>query len=664
MKKWKTLFITVCMAFLLGFGGIVSHAATHVPALEAAKQEGSDITVKNYGDPENSDYSFRLKRTEQTTCTWTDASGVNGKKPYHQKGASIERWGQMVTSDAQKGKISCYLTNMGNYKGKSTNLKITFTDWPDYRTESGERYYPVVGVVLSLTTDLYGLTFSDIWYEAKLEIFDDQGNPLKVDMTYRAEDLDYGQILGISKNDSLSGMNIPEDSRVYYKEEDGFHYFYADNIDSQEYEKDSVQIQYEDTSVFTLRVGGGVALPGTCTYEKYVTKQLQEAYSKFEIYMEGERAVEEVNEGGVTLGWIAGSAKGYGKFITPTPQKNVSKTDIHGSEPYEYQVNFKIPECQPADYYEYIVMTDTLPEAVTCDTVTVFDADNEKEVTSSFDIQTEKGVQDKVEVRAKDTSSGWIYGKTLEVRITVHKRPDYIFGNSNEISNTAFLKTDLGEKESKPVTNRFYFQIQTEVKNGTITSSDQKAEAGSTKKIQYAPEEGFELESISVDGNTIDPSKFPSEYSFTKLNADHQIKVIYNRNPVLTITKEVKGAYEPYGVPTFLFRISGEDIDGGKRTFYRMISFDDPFGEEEIRRKSVTVNVPAGTWTVCEIEVARYRFTGIKEVEHGTVKGEEAELQTLDHNDAKATFCNELSNYRNLSHNDVIVNRFGKEVGE
>ena len=174
------------MAFLLGFGGIVSHAATHVPALEAAKQEGSDITVKNYGDPENSDYSFRLKRTEQTTCTWTDASGVNGKKPYHQKGASIERWGQMVTSDAQKGKISCYLTNMGNYKGKSTNLKITFTDWPDYRTQSGERYYPVVGVVLSLTTDLYGLTFSDIWYEAKLEIFDDQGNPLKVDMTYRA----------------------------------------------------------------------------------------------------------------------------------------------------------------------------------------------------------------------------------------------------------------------------------------------------------------------------------------------------------------------------------------------------------------------------------------------------------------------------------------------
>ena len=129
-----------------------------------------------------------------------------------------------------------------------------------------------------------------------------------------------------------------------------------------------------------------------------------------------------------------------------------------------------------------------------------------------------------------------------------------------------------------------------------------------------------------MDGNTIDPSKFPSEYSFTKLNADHQIKVIYNRNPVLTITKEVKGAYEPYGVPTFLFRISGEDIDGGKRTFYRMISFDDPFGEEEIRRKSVTVNVPAGTWTVCEIEVARYRFTGIKEVEHGTVKGEEAEL--------------------------------------
>ncbi len=104
-----------------------------------------------------------------------------------------------MTSDTQKGKISCYLTNMGSYKGKNTNLRITFTDWDVYRTEEGKRYYPLLGVAFSKTVDFYGLLFSDIWYEAKLEILDDQGRPLAVDMTYRAEDLDYGQIFGVKK---------------------------------------------------------------------------------------------------------------------------------------------------------------------------------------------------------------------------------------------------------------------------------------------------------------------------------------------------------------------------------------------------------------------------------------------------------------------------------
>lgn len=199
MKKgrWKKGLV---LALLLACTGTVNvRSAGHVSALEAAEQAGSPITVKQYGEEEDSSFSFRLKRTEHTTCTWKDTSGIADPQLIHQTGNGIERWGQMVTSDAQKGKISCYLTNMGSYKGKNTNLRITFTDWPSYRTESGERYYPVLGVSLSLTTDFYGLIFSDIWYEAKMEILDDQGRPLAVNMTYRADDLDFGQIFGAKK---------------------------------------------------------------------------------------------------------------------------------------------------------------------------------------------------------------------------------------------------------------------------------------------------------------------------------------------------------------------------------------------------------------------------------------------------------------------------------
>ena len=268
MKKtrWKKGLV---LALLLACTGTVNvRSAGHVSALEAAEQAGSPITVKQYGEEEDSSFSFRLKRTEHTTCTWKDTSGIADPQLIHQTGNGIERWGQMVTSDAQKGKISCYLTNMGSYKGKNTNLRITFTDWPSYRTESGERYYPVLGVSLSLTTDFYGLIFSDIWYEAKMEILDDQGRPLAVNMTYRADDLDFGQIFGVKKSDAISGLAVPEDSRVYYIDRDGFYYFYADNIASNEYEKDSVQVQYKNASAFTLRVGGGVAFPDSFTYTR------------------------------------------------------------------------------------------------------------------------------------------------------------------------------------------------------------------------------------------------------------------------------------------------------------------------------------------------------------------------------------------------------------
>ena len=93
--------------------------------------------------------------------------------------------------------------------------------------------------------------FSDIWYEAKLEILDDQGRPLAVDMTYRAEDLDYGQIFGVKKGDHPVGISVPQDSRAYYIERDGFYYFYAQNVNSEEYDKDSVQVQYKNTSSFS-----------------------------------------------------------------------------------------------------------------------------------------------------------------------------------------------------------------------------------------------------------------------------------------------------------------------------------------------------------------------------------------------------------------------------
>lgn len=664
MKKsrWKKV---LALALLLACTGTITvKSAEHVSALEAAGQAGSPITVKQYGEEEDSNYSFRLKRTEHTTCTWKDASGIADPQLFHQTGSGIERWGQMVTSDAQKGKISCYLTNMGSYKGKNTNLRITFTDWPSYRTESGERYYPVLGVALYLSSDLYGLTFSDIWYEAKMELLDDQGRPLAVDMTYRADDLDFGQIFGVKKSDAVSGIAVPEDSRVYYIDRDGFYCFYADNIISNEYEKDSVQVQYKNASTFTLRVGGGVAFPDSFTYTKYVSEKIKKDYERFREHLIGESSVEESTNAGAILGWIAGSARGYGPFTPPVPVKSVDRTEVHGEEPFTYRINFKIPECQPADYYQSLVLTDPIPEALTVDKVVVYDADNQQDVSTKFHIQTTKGTSDQVKVSARDTSSAWIYGRSFEVRIQVHKRPEYVFGTSNVVSNKAGLSVDQKTpKETEQVRTSFYYQITTEAKNGSITASNLKVPAGGTMQVTYSPLPGYYLKSVTVDQKETNKNQHISSYSFTKVNADHHIRVVYEKNPVLTITKEVKGKWDEFGTPIFLFQIAGTDYNGISRTYYEALEIPEQFKEDGVYRKSFTMQIPAGTWTVREIPVSRYRMTGIKEVENGSVEGSTVRLDTKDHDTAKATFCNELMNYGDFSHNDLEINVFGKQVG-
>lgn len=181
-------------------------------------------------------------------------------------------------------------------------------------------------------------------------------------------------------------------------------------------------------------------------------------------------------------------------------------------------------------------------------------------------------------------------------------------------------------------------------------------------QISYSPLPGYYLKSISVDQTEINKSQHESNYLFTKVNADHQIKVVYEKNPVLTITKEVTGKWDEFGTPVFLFQISGTDYNGVSRVYYEALEIPEQFQENGVYRKSFTMEIPAGVWNVREIPVSRYVMTGIKEVSNGTVEGSTVSLNTRDHDTAKATFCNELVNYRDFSHNDLVVNEFGKQV--
>ena len=82
------------------------------------------------------------------------------------------------------------------------------------------------------------------------------------------------------------------------------------------------------------------------------------------------------------------------------------------------------------------------------------------------------------------------------------------------------------EKTTPPAKDKY--DITTSVTGGTIDQSV-TVDKGDNKTINYKPNEGYELKSITVDGVKIDITKYPDSYTFEDIAANHDIKVVYEK---------------------------------------------------------------------------------------------------------------------------------------
>ena len=95
---------------------------------------------------------------------------------------------------------------------------------------------------------------------------------------------------------------------------------------------------------------------------------------------------------------------------------------------------------------------------------------------------------------------------------------------------------------------RVKLKITTSVTNGTIDPSCDVYK-GDKKTINYAPKDGYKLKSVTVDGTEVDISQYPSSYTFTNLDKNHEIAVVYEL-PTYTVTYSWDGeAPEGKAVP-------------------------------------------------------------------------------------------------------------------
>ena len=140
-------------------------------------------------------------------------------------------------------------------------------------------------------------------------------------------------------------------------------------------------------------------------------------------------------------------------------------------------------------------------------------------------------------------------------------------------------------------------------------------------------------------------------FSITKENAA-VVQELYAEDEkdtaVIKITKNIDEVYEPFGNPTFTFKITRSD----GRVYYRAITLS--AGE---LTGTTSLNVEQGfTYTIEEMAAARYKLVGITPGQNVTVIGQTAEADLVTNKEAEAAFTNTLERYDKFSHTSNASN--------
>ena len=122
----------------------------------------------------------------------------------------------------------------------------------------------------------------------------------------------------------------------------------------------------------------------------------------------------------------------------------------------------------------------------------------------------------------------------------------------------------------------------------------------------------------------------------------------------IKINKQINEQYGAFGIPTFLFKISGTDIGGKSHEWTKSITLDNT-----LEGSVVLSGIPAGTYTVTEAEVSRYNQTDVIAVKNVTVTDGNATADLTTEKEAEVTFKNTIGQYEKYSHVSSAMNVIG-----
>ncbi len=104
---------------------------------------------------------------------------------------------------------------------------------------------------------------------------------------------------------------------------------------------------------------------------------------------------------------------------------------------------------------------------------------------------------------------------------------DFVYSLNADGTYTYPAESVVSDVEINVTTTRANYNITVEVENGTATpgTSPISVNYGGSQNISFAPNSGYALESVTVDGKTTVLNG--NAYTFSNVTADHSIKVVY-----------------------------------------------------------------------------------------------------------------------------------------
>lgn len=131
------------------------------------------------------------------------------------------------------------------------------------------------------------------------------------------------------------------------------------------------------------------------------------------------------------------------------------------------------------------------------------------------------------------------------------------------------------------------YDITTEVVNGTITESETEIISGEDRTITYAPDEGYILDSVTVDGEVVEAAQDNAQWVFENIQANHAIKVVY-----VAPEHPVKSIADHHGN-----NLVGQYITDGEEAVYT-ITAHNPSGIAQ--DMTITDTIPSG-FRICAV---------------------------------------------------------------